>query len=47
MANFLQQLRLGGTTYDFYDSEFIIDNRSAAGAALTGVSKASTLFDGM
>ena len=47
MANFLQQLRLGGTTYDFYDSEFIIDNRSAAGAALTGVSKASILFDGM
>ena len=47
MADFLQQLRLGGTTYDFYDSEFIIDNRAASGAALTGVSKASELFDGM
>ena len=47
MANFLQQLRLGGTTYDFYDSEFIIDTRSASGAALTGISKAPALFDGM
>ena len=47
MANFVQQIKLGEELYDFYDSELIIDNRTAAGAALTGVSKAPVLFDGM
>ena len=47
MANFLQQIKLDGELYDLHDSEFIIDNRTAAGAALTGVSKAPALFDGM
>lgn len=47
MANFLQQIKLDEELYDLHDSEFIIDNRSAGGAALTGVSKAPALFDGM
>lgn len=47
MANFIEQIELGEELYDLHDSEFIIDNRTAAGAALTGVSKAPVLFDGM
>lgn len=47
MANFIQQFESGGVTYQLHDSEFIVDNREAGGAALTGVSKASALFDGM
>lgn len=47
MANFVQQLNIEGSTYDLHDSEFIVDTRTASGAALTGVSKAPALFDGM
>lgn len=47
MANFLQQIKLDEELYDLHDSEFIIDTRTASGAALTGVSKAPALFDGM
>ena len=47
MANFIEQIELGEELYDLHDSEFIIDNRTASGAALTGVSKAPALFDGM
>lgn len=47
MANFIQQFNAGGITYDLHDSEFIIDTRTASGAALTGVTKAAALFDGM
>lgn len=47
MANFIQQFNAGGITYDLHDSEFIIDTRTASGAALTGETKAAALFDGM
>lgn len=47
MANFIQQLKVGDQTYDLYDSEFIVDTRTASGSALTGISKATELFDGM
>ncbi len=47
MANLLNQLTIDNVNYDLYDSEFIIDTRSASGAALTGVSHAPELFDGM
>lgn len=47
MANLLNQLTIDNVNYDLYDSEFIIDTRTASGAALTGVSHAPELFDGM
>lgn len=47
MANFIQQFKVGDQTYDLYDSEFIVDTRTAAGASLTGLTKSSALFDGM
>lgn len=47
MANFIQQIRVGGSVYDIHDSEFILDTRVTAGAAWSGVSKAPALFDGM
>lgn len=44
---FVSQIEFNNTKYQFHDSEFIVDNRNSGGAALTGVSKASALFDGM
>ena len=47
MANFISKMTVNGSDYEFHDSEFIEDNRLSGGAALTGISKATELFNGM
>ena len=49
MADFITQIKdqRNNKVYDFHDSEFIVDTRTAASEAFTGLSTAPALFDGM